>query len=448
MNLRAARPQHGLALAGLLGVALWLALAAASASAGVLEPGAVRSAVLNNGLRVIVCEREATSVVSAEVVIRVGSADDYPEAPGIAHLLEHLCWTGGAGENPCGPIEDVGGITNAGTLRDYTRFYATVPAGNLTLALTALSRMVLQSSFEGSAIRREGAAIFQESAGRGDLPRAILNDLAFEELYGTGHPYSQRIEGDRTAVSSITSGQVGAFHRAWYVPNNMAVVIVGNLAFDDALATVEALFGGLLPRPLPPRSREVPPRPAPGAEVMVRTPFRQAYIMAAFIGPAADEYRQVCASDLLITLLSHGNSGRLVTALRETQQLASAVGVDFLTSRDRALFGVWAACDPQRVPEVRQVIRSELARLAAEPVPPAELGAGKRLLAAGYSFANEIPSDQAATLGFYEAIDSYRAATYYSPRVRSLRPRDVSWVASWYAAEPVWILLIPESAEQ
>jgi len=398
MNLRAARPQHGLALAGLLGVALWLALAAASASAGVLEPGAVRSAVLNNGLRVIVCEREATSVVSAEVVIRVGSADDYPEAPGIAHLLEHLCWTGGAGESPRDPIEDVGGITNAGTLRDYTRFYATVPAGNLTLALTALSRMVLQSSFEGSAIRREGAAIFQESAERGDLPRAILNDLAFEELYGTGHPYSQRIEGDSTAVSSITSGQVGAFHRAWYVPNNMAVVM--------------------------------------------------AYIMAAFIGPAADEYRQVCASDLLITLLSHGNSGRLVTALRETQQLASAVGVDFLTSRDRALFGVWAACDPQRVPEVRQVIRSELARLAAEPVPPAELGAGKRLLAAGYSFANEIPSDQAATLGFYEAIDSYRAATYYSPRVRSLRPRDVSWVASWYAAEPVWILLIPESAEQ
>jgi zinc protease len=448
MNLRAARPGYALPLAALLGLGLWLALAAASASAGVLEPGTVRSAVLNNGLRVIVCEREATSVVSAEVVIRAGSADDYPEAPGIAHLLEHLCWTGGPGQNPRGPIEDVGGITNAGTLRDYTRFYATVPAGNLPLALTALSQMVLPSSFEEGAIRREAAAIFQESAERGDLPRAILNDLAFEELYGTGHPYSQRIEGDETAISSITRGQVEALHRAWYVPNNMAVVIVGNVALDDALAAVEALFGGLLPRPLPPRSREVPPRPSPGAELIVRTPFRQAYVMAAFVGPAGDEYTQVCASDLLITLLSHGNTGRLVTALRDTRQLASAVGVDFLTQRDRALFGVWAVCDAERVPEVKRVIRSELARLAAEPVPPSEFSAAKRLLAAGYSFANEIPSDQAATLGFYEAIDSYRAATYYSPRVRSLRPADVSRVASWYSAEPVWIVLTPESAER
>ena len=77
-----------------------LGLVAAVAPARVLDPQFVHSATLDNGLRVVVCEDEAAPVVSVEVVVRVGSADESGEEAGIAHLLEHLCWAGTREDDP------------------------------------------------------------------------------------------------------------------------------------------------------------------------------------------------------------------------------------------------------------------------------------------------------------------------------------------------------------
>jgi len=119
------------------------------------------------------------------------------------------------------------------------------------------------------------------------------------------------------------------------------------------------------------------------------------------------------------------------------------IEVDFLTQRDRAAFAVWAICDENRIPEVKEAICAELRRLAAEPSSPRELATAKRLIYAGYAFANETPSDRAATLAFYEAIDSYRAGTRYLARINALTSADIMKVASWFAGAPVWIVLRP-----
>jgi predicted Zn-dependent peptidase len=169
--------------------------------------------------------------------------------------------------------------------------------------------------------------------------------------------------------------------------------------------------------------------------------------MAAFIGPDVSEHAQVCASDLLATLLTHGPSSRLAERLTQTSDLAFEVGVDFLTQRDRSLFGVWAVCRPERIGDVKQAIVWEMQRLAREPVPAAEFATAKRLLAAGYAFANETTSDRATTLAFYEAIDTYRIASYYLSWVNYAKSDVLTEVAHWYSGEPVWIILRPRESK-
>lgn len=433
--------------AGLAAAPAILALALSAVSpAAVLDARTVKAGTLHNGLQLIVCEDPDAGVLAVEVVVRVGSADDPPGRSGMAHLLEHVLWAGGGSlpDDPRLRIERIGGVTNAGVLRDYTRFHATVPVDNVELAVDALGEIVLRSDVDPAVVTRERRVIAQECALRRDDPRAFLNDLAFLEVFGGEHPYARRVEGEREEVADIAAPQLALFHRTWYVPNNMAVVVSGRVEYDAVRGVVESAFGGRLPAAVPRRPWPQPDRPSSGGERVVGIPTERAFVMAAFVGPAGDEHRHVVASDLLATLLTEEPVGRLWRALLEDRETAAAVGINFLTQRCRSLFGIWAACEPEDVPEVKRVICRELDRIAEEPPSPTELETAKRLLLAGYAFANETPADRATTLAFYEAIGSYRAASQYASRVRGGTPASLVEVARWYTGEPVWVVLVPE----
>ncbi len=418
------------------------------APAAVLDPRAIRSETLGNGLRLVVASDPGATVIAIEVVVKAGGADDPPGQSGTAHLLEHVLWAcrGDEADDPRLRVEQVGGIVDAGTLRDYTRFYVTVPGGFLGLGVQALADIVLGRRFGEALVERQRQIVLHESAGRAEDPRSLLNALAFAELYGTEHPYAAPINGTEADVYTIGPARLALFHESWYVPNNMSVVVCGDVSFDEAREAIARAFGDLLPAAVPPRAWAIPSRPALPRERVVEMPVERAYVMAAFVGPDVSEHAQVSASDLLATLLTHGPLSRLGDRLKEASDTALDVGVDFLTQRDRALFGVWAICSPERIEDVKHTIRAEMQRLAQEPVPAAELASAKRLLAAGYVFANETPSDRATTLGFYEAIDTYRIASYYLSWVTYARTDAVMGVARWYSAEPVWIILRPEEA--
>ncbi len=419
-----------------------IALIASNAVADALDPRTVESTTLANGFRLVVCEDQAAPVVSIEIIVRAGSADESPEESGIAHLLEHVCWMGDQQSDPRTAIEDCGGSTNAGTLRDFTRYYATVPPADFARAVRAVADMVLKSKYDEGVVSRERAVVQEEAAGRSERPRAALNDLAFESLFGASHPYGRHIEGSEQSLADITSARLALFHRTWYVPNNMAVIIGGKIAFSTAAKAVESIFGGLSPEALPERAPAVA-RPAEGRERVVETSLQDVYLMAAFLFPGISDPASVCASDIIATILTHPQVGRLVKELQDRRGLVKGVGVDFLTQRRQGLFGVWAICDAENVDAVKQAISTELARLAAEPIAPAELTTAKRLLGAEYTFSNETAAERASTLGFYEAIDSYRTASLYPSLVRSVTAADVARVATLYAKEPVWIAMKP-----
>ncbi|MFB3879990.1 MAG: M16 family metallopeptidase [Armatimonadota bacterium] len=418
------------------------------AAATVLDPRAIQSETFANGLRLIVASESDSPVVSVEIIVKAGSADEPPEARGVAHLLEHVLWTGAAGENndPRLRVEAVGGVINAGTLRDFTRFYATVPAGRLELAIEALREIVLDHAVDPSVVARERQVIVQESAARQDNPAVALNDAAFAVIFGDSSPYGSPIEGTVGGLASAEAATLSLFRERYYVPNNIAVVVAGHATFADAHRAVERAFGQMRPSPVPGRAGAVE-GPRSSGEHAVDLPVRKAYVMAAFPGPGAADHSQVAATDLLATLLAHDPLGRLVAELRERRGIADQVGVDFLTQRDRSLFGVWAVCDPPQVGEVKSAIQAELQRLARQPVPADELARARKLLAAGYSFANETPADRASTLAFYEAIDSYRSASYYLSWVQDISAQALISAARQYGSEPTWIVLAPGSAE-
>jgi predicted Zn-dependent peptidase len=390
-----------------------------------LDPGQVSFAVAPSGLRLIVKEDHFAPVVAIDLVVRAGSADESAGLEGASHFLEHLAFKGSENHPPgemALQIDGMGGSLNAATLRDFTHYYVTVPAAHFSAALRLLVEAVLRPTFPRAAVEQERLIISNEQQRLHDQPLQWVWDLSYQAAFKL-HPYGRALSGP--SPSPLSREDLLRHHRQWYLPNNLSVIIVGDVSLRRAAAEVKEAFAGVVPRPLPRRRRPAEPPLSGVREIQRRIPWKQAYVMLSFHSPGMSDPREVVAADLALSLLGEGHSCRLRRELRERRQLALEVGTEYLTTRDPGLFSLWAFCEPGKVKEVRAALLEEVRRLREEPIPAAELAKAKRLLAASYTLSNETYTDQATTLGYYEGVGSYSFATQYLSLLETLSGADV-----------------------
>ena len=64
----------------------------------------MKSTVLDNGLKVIVCEKNTNTMAEVEVWYRVGSKDEWDGVRGMAHMFEHMMFRGSKNFNGEGDV--------------------------------------------------------------------------------------------------------------------------------------------------------------------------------------------------------------------------------------------------------------------------------------------------------------------------------------------------------
>ncbi|WP_248731512.1 pitrilysin family protein [Pseudomonas sp. MWU13-2517] len=220
----------------------------------------VEGYTLPNGLQVLLKPGTERGHVAIRLVVGVGLDDFSCEDKELPHLLEHLLFSGidGAGE---GDLEDrmqaLGGEWNAYTSNADTTFVIEAPAQNqrkvLDLLLAILTRTQLTDAHINAAkqvVEREDGGHYshlQRLLDRQDLGHSASNQLAVE----LGLKCAERAQ-----VNHLTRDQLEKLRKDWYAPNNMTLIIVGEL--DKLLpAYLERTYGQLDPvepsehRPLP-----------------------------------------------------------------------------------------------------------------------------------------------------------------------------------------------------
>ena len=220
----------------------------------------VEGYTLPNGLQLLLKPGPERGHVAIRLVVGVGLDDFGCEEKELPHLFEHLLFSGidGGGE---GDLEDrmqaLGGEWNAYTSNADTTFVIEAPAQNqrkvLDLLLAILTRTQLTDAHINAAkqvVEREDGGHYshlQRLLDRQDLGHSASNQLAVE----LGLKCAERAE-----VSHLTRDQLEKLRKEWYAPNNMTLIVVGDL--DKLLpAYLERTYGQLDPvepsehRPLP-----------------------------------------------------------------------------------------------------------------------------------------------------------------------------------------------------
>ncbi|CRM75853.1 M16 family metallopeptidase [Pseudomonas sp. 44 R 15] len=220
----------------------------------------VEGYTLPNGLQLLLKPGTERGHVAIRLVVGVGLDDFSCDQKELPHLFEHLLFSGIDGGNE-GDLEDrmqaLGGEWNAYTSNADTTFVIEAPAQNQRKVLDLLLAIVTRTQLTDANINAAKQVVEREDGGhyshlqrlldRQDLGHNASNQLAVE----LGLKCAERAE-----VDPLTRDQLEALRKNWYAPNNMTLIVVGDL--DKLLpAYLERTYGQLDPvepsehRPLP-----------------------------------------------------------------------------------------------------------------------------------------------------------------------------------------------------
>ncbi|MDB5425347.1 MAG: peptidase family, partial [Phenylobacterium sp.] len=428
------------------GLALFLATSALSGAATAQAPA--RTAVppivykqrtLANGLSVYTSLDRSTPNVSVQVWYGVGSKDDPPGRSGFAHLFEHLMFKA-TKDFPAESIdrftEDVGGSNNASTYDDFTNYFEVVPANHLERLLWVEAERMSALVVDEANFKSEREVV-KEELRQNVLasPYGRLFSLYVPQASYTTHPYKRPSIGSIEDLDAATIDDVLAFHRAYYRPDNAALIVVGN--FDEAqlAAWIDKYFGGLT-RPSEPIRRVTavePPRTAAGVFEGYGPNVPLPALAITWLGPKASD-PDAPALKVLDAILSGGKSSRLYNSLVYDKQVAAEVFSNADLPQQPGNFMVGAIlASGHTIAQGEAALLAEVKRLRDAPPTAAELSEAKNELVAGKLRERETIDGRGFALGYALRTDGDAAkANTELADLQKVTAADVQRVAVKY----------------
>lgn len=215
---------------------------------------------LDNGLRYTLLPLYGEKGhIEIRLKVYAGSVDEADDQAGVAHMVEHLVFRASE-QYPNGVMPYLhsqkwirGKNYNAVTTNDHTTYMLTPPKNSdLKQSLEVLSQMVFHAKLNQSDLDNERKIILEEwRAGQGvaaRMNRARTNVVRMDSRY-TRHP----VIGTEKSIKTMPVEQLQKFYKRWYLPNNMQLLVVGDLDIAQTELLIQRYFGSALAGTLPVR---------------------------------------------------------------------------------------------------------------------------------------------------------------------------------------------------
>lgn len=388
----------------------------------------VDRSVLPNGLTLIVKRDTAAALASVQVWVKTGSLHEGAHlGAGLSHYLEHMLFKGTerrAGREISATVQAHGGYINAYTTFDRTVYYIDLPSEHTAVAIDVLADAVLHSTLPADEVAKEKDVILREIAMTKDDPDNRLWDALFATAFRE-HPFRQPIIGHRDVFAAVTRDDLLAYYRARYVPNNLVVVIVGDVEVAAVRQAVAAHFGTgprvrLAPVLVPTEPAQLAPREERAYEDVEVTRGVVAWPIPGLAHADAP------ALDLLAMALGHGDSSVLWQEVREKTGLVHSIDASAWNPGSVGLFCVSYTCDAAKREAAEAAITRVLERSARTGFSVAQLRKAVRQMVVGEINSRKTMSGQASRLGVAEVVvgDLDHSRSYFE-QLRRVGPADV-----------------------
>src|SRR5881628_2305838 len=364
-------------------------------------PNTAQRWTLANGLTLIVQEDRSAPVASVQAWCATGSIyEDQHLGAGLSHILEHMLFKGTKTRSTneiAQKIQDVGGYINAYTSFDRTVFWIDVPKDGVQTALAVLSDAMMNSNLPPEEYRKEQEVIRREFAMGMDDPDRMTGLLLFATAYQR-HPYRFPVIGEIEIYNQLTQEQVMQYYKTRYVPNNLTLIVAGDVDAEKVRQQLTELFKPYPEQSLKPVFIPAEPPQLGRREVHQGFPTELTHLELAWHIPEITN-PDVPALDLLSTILGEGRSSRLYRRVREEAGLAFRISAFSYTPGDPGLFGIDATLDPKKRDAAEQLVLRITDEVKQAGVTAEELTKAKKISLSHYLGALTTMRGQASDMG-------------------------------------------------
>ena len=376
------------------------------------DPTGARIYTLKNGLKVYMIVNKDEPRIEAQVAVKVGSKNDPQETTGLAHYFEHLMFKGTkqfgttdyAAEEPMlNRIEELFEIyrktenpderaaiyheidsisyeaskifipneydklmsaigargTNAYTSYDVTCYVENIPSNQIENWAK-----IQADRFENCVLRgfhTELETIYEEYNMYSTMDSEKVSEAMFAELFKK-HPYGTPIIGWPSHLKNPSVTNVKNYHAKWYVPNNMAVCLVGDFNPDEAIKIVKKYFGKLKPNRNLEKMAFEPEEPIREPIVREVLGLESPSITLAWRFPGAAQ-KEALYLELLSSVLNNGKAGLIDLDINRQQKVLD-MGAGAYSLSDYSVFIIEGEPKAgQSLEEVRALALAEIEKV-------------------------------------------------------------------------------------
>ena len=421
--------------------------------------------LLDNGLKLIVKTDNRAPVAVVQVWYKVGASYEYDGITGVSHALEHMMFKGTETLGPGRFSELVaakGGEENAFTSADYTAYFQTWAAENVPLSFEIEADRMRNLLLLEEEFNKEIRVVLEERRLRtDDNPQALLWEASRAAAYQTS-PYRQPVIGWAADLKNMTVADLADWYKRWYAPNNVTVVVVGDVDPEAVYKAAKEHFGPLQRQTLkPPKHRPETIQKGTKSVTLESAQARVPYLMMSYKVPslvdaiganAAVEQWEVYALDVLASTLDGGGSARLPKELIRTQEVATQVGADYSSgSRLSTLFNLSGAPSPTHsLDELETALRAEIKKLQTTAPTVEELERIKTQVVADTFYERDSMFYQGLIIGSLESVGiDWKVYEQYVENIQAVTGEQVKAVAQKYLQDDQLTIakLIPVAAE-
>lgn len=389
---------------------------------------------LKNGLKVLLIESHKSPVVSVQMWVKTGSADEVKKEEGLSHFIEHLVFKGTekfkVGEIAA-LVEGSGGELNAYTSFDQTVFYVTISKKFSNVGLDVISQMMGFPTFDSAEIDNEREVVIEEIKRGEDSPQRQIGQLLFSTAFKK-HAYKVPVIGYADNIRTVSTKKIKNYFESRYVPRNMFLVVSGDFKSPEMKKEIEKYFGNFKDFKVKKVKRlKEPVQKKPSVQIK-KSDFQETLTYIAFKGPNV-KHKDVPGLDVMSLILGQGDSSRLVHKLRIQDAVVNGTGAFTFTPQDDGLVAFSGSLQPVNLEKYFSILVDEIAEIYHNPPTHDEIQKAVTNIASEQIYSMETVDGLARKAGsqeFYmgdsEYFKKYLAAIY------KVKPMDVVKLAKKY----------------